>query len=48
MIRRVEHEVECGGMIEFEIQYYLGSVKMSAEMFGQTVRGHQGIGNRLN
>ena len=43
MIGRVETEVERGGKIEYETRYYLCSIRMTAEMFGQAVRGHWGI-----
>jgi len=45
---RVETEVERGGTIEYETRHYLCSIRMTAEMFGQTVRGHWGIENRLH
>src|SRR5712671_951746 len=48
MIGRVETEVERGGTIEYETRHYLCSIRMTAEMFGQTVRGHWGIENRLH
>jgi predicted transposase YbfD/YdcC len=48
MIGRVETEVERGGKIEHEIRYYLCSIRMTAELFGQAVRGHWGIENRLH
>jgi predicted transposase YbfD/YdcC len=48
MIGRVETEVERGGTIEYETRYYLCSITMTAEMFGQAVRGHWGIENRLH
>ena len=48
MIGRVETEVERGGTIEFETRYYLCSIKTTAEPFGQAVRGHWGIENRLH
>lgn len=48
MIGRVETEVERSGKVEFETRYYLCSLKMTAELFGQAVRGHWGIENRLH
>lgn len=48
MIGRVETEVERGGTIEFETRYYLCSIVLAAERFGQAVRGHWGIENRLH
>ena len=48
MIGRVETEVERGGKVEFETRYYLCSIRMTAELFGQAVRGHWGIENRLH
>jgi predicted transposase YbfD/YdcC len=48
MIGRIESEVERVGKLEREKRYYLSSTKLSAEMFGQAVRGHWGIENRLH
>ncbi len=48
MIGRIESEVERTGKVEREKRYYLSSAKLSAEMFGQAVRGHWGIENRLH
>jgi predicted transposase YbfD/YdcC len=48
MIGRVQTEVERGGKIEYETRYYLSSTRLTAEMFGQVVRGHWGIENRLH
>jgi predicted transposase YbfD/YdcC len=48
MIGRVETEVERGGKVEYETRYYLCSIRLTAEMFGQAVRGHGGIENRLH
>ena len=46
MLGRVETEVERGGKIENETRYYLCAIRMTAEIFGQAVRGHWGIENR--
>jgi predicted transposase YbfD/YdcC len=48
MLGRVETEVERGGKIEYESRYYLCSVQLTAETFGQALRGHWGIENRLH
>lgn len=48
MIGRVETEVERSGKVEHEKRYYLCSTSLSAAMFGQAVRGHWGIENRLH
>jgi predicted transposase YbfD/YdcC len=48
MIGRVETKVERGGKIEYETRYYLCSTRLTAEMFGQAVRGHWGIENHLH
>ena len=48
MIGRVETEVERDGKVEHEKRYYLCSTSLSAAMFGQVVRGHWGIENRLH
>jgi predicted transposase YbfD/YdcC len=48
MIGRIESEVERAGKVEREKRYYLSSSKLSAEMFGQAVRAHWGIENRLH
>ena len=48
MTGRVETEVERGGKVEFETRYYLCSIRVTAELFGQAVRGHRGIENRLH
>ena len=48
MIGRIQTEVERGGEIQYETRYYLGSIKLTAEMFGRVVRGHWGIENRLH
>jgi hypothetical protein len=36
------------GKRERETRYYLSSANLSADMFGQAVRGHRGIENRLH
>jgi predicted transposase YbfD/YdcC len=48
MIGRVRTEVARGGKIEHETRYYLCSHRLTAELFGQAVRGHWGIENRLH
>ena len=48
MIGRVETEVERGGTIEFETRYHPRPIVLAAERFGQAVRGHWGIENRLH
>jgi predicted transposase YbfD/YdcC len=48
IIGRVETEVERDGEIGRETRYYLCSTRLTAEMFGQVVRGHWGIENRLH
>ena len=48
MIGRIDSEVERTGKVERETRYYLSSAKLTAEMFGQAVRAHWGIENRLH
>jgi hypothetical protein len=44
MIGRIESKVERVGKVQREKSHYMASAKLSAEMFGQTVRGQLGLG----